>query len=101
MTPGKVADVDDVPVTVDLGRQVAGEDVLVCEVDSVDRQFGQVPGVDVATQVGSLPTERAGAVLDEGSRDGIVDRIAGWPGSGGCEGWSHRSVRICRCRCDS
>src|SRR5690349_18224261 len=86
VAPGEVAGVADVPEAVDLGRVGTGGDVGVGEIDAVDGQAGQVPGVDEAPQVAGLPAEATGAVPDEGRGDGGGDRAAGGAAAGGRSG---------------
>jgi hypothetical protein len=51
VAPGKIAGVTDVPETVYLGWQIGCSNIYVGEIDAIDRQAGEIPGVDVATQI--------------------------------------------------
>ncbi len=76
MTPGVIALVTAVPIPVDLGRVGTGRRIFIGEIDTIDRQARQVPGVDVATQVTRLPAEGASAIIRERSSDGASYRAA-------------------------
>ncbi len=63
VTPGNIAHIAHIPVTIDLGRIRTGWRVFIREVHAVDRQARHVPGVDVATKVARLPAEGANTIV--------------------------------------
>jgi len=102
VAPAEVARVADVPVAVDGRRVGARPDPAIGEIDTIDRQASQVPGVDVGTQVARLPAEGAGAISGERHADGRRDRAARttgrrcgrWRGCWRrCRGWRSRRWR--------
>ena len=70
MTPGDAAIIANIPVAADLGRIGTGCDIEIGLVNAVDRQAGQIPRVDVRTEVAGLPAERTCAIITEWGGDG-------------------------------
>ena len=77
MAPSNGAVVTDIPVAVDLGWVRTGGNVEIGCVHAIDRYAGRVPGVDIGSQVGRLPAERACAIIGKRSSDGGCHRAAG------------------------
>ena len=115
VTPGEIACIADVPVPVDLRRIGTGRGPFIGEIDTVDRQARQVPGVDERAKIAGLPAERTCSIVGEGGRDRSIDGAAGRaaalrgrPGwserrTGRCVGWSKRwsdwSICASWCKC--
>ena len=76
VTPGNGAVIANVPETTDLGRVRTGGRIEIGDVDTIDRDAGSIPRVDVAAQVAGLPTVGARAVKGEGRSDGRCHRAA-------------------------
>ena len=91
VSPGDTAVVAHVPETVKLCGVRARCDIQVGLVDTIDRQAGQIPRVDVKTKVTGLPAERACAIITKRSRDGRCHRAASARTSGGshCPTWGY------------
>ena len=66
--PRESTDVVDVIHAVDFSGHAVGPTVGV--VDAINRQAGQVPGIDVCAQVAGLPAEGTCAVVGERRGDG-------------------------------
>src|SRR5512138_2243926 len=77
MTPGIAPAVFDIPVTIDLWRIGAGASPFVGEIDTIDRQLVQIPGIDVGAEVAGLPAERPCPIPGERRRDRGIHRAAG------------------------
>lgn len=91
VAPGEAASIAHIPESVDLGRQIAGGDVGISVIHSIDGQASQVPGVDVAGDTGDLPAEGACSIEGVRRRNRRRDRAASRavPGRGRA-GWRAR-----------
>ncbi len=76
MTPRQAAGIANIPVPAHFGGVRRCRDILINDVNAINRKTRKVPRVNEPAQVGALPAERTDAILCIGRGNGGVDRAA-------------------------